>query len=435
MRTLAGSFALTLTLAGCPSPRPAVDAGSDAPLDARALPDAARPDAFCGTREGVDASGPDAFRALPMSPTAAIELDTSTMGCMGGTGRRTQIHPTVVFDGEAVWASYVAVCGEESTFDVFATRIALDGTVLVPPFQVNTAPASNEIDPVMAASPTQVLIAWTGDDGSGGTANLQVGYRLFDHAGAATTRSEQRLVTSLAGVPQTDNHMAHDALFVPGHGLAIAGVRANSEVNRFQAYAQFLDAGGTSTSETIAPPPEAVSHNSVTFAFHRSAQAFLAFDRGDEGTNAVLWRESCAGRYEMLATGVAPTGMTSDGTRVFVGLGGAFVTLLELRESTLGTPFGLEDTSGRSEILPSLALGPSGQGAALWIRLIAGSNGELAFSGFRADGTTTPARSIVPERVAPYPPELARIDDTHYVAVWSAGMSPMFKVYAQFLTL
>ena len=127
--------------------------------------------------------------------------------------------------------------------------------------------------------------------------------------------------------------------------------------------------------------------------------------------------------------------MISDGTRVFVGLGGLFVSLLELREDAVGTPFTLDDTAGRSEILPSLALGPSGQGAALWVRLIAGSNGELAFAGFNASGASTPSRSIVAERVAPYPPELARIDDTHYVAVWSAGTSPMFRAYAQFLTL
>ena len=101
----------------------------------------------------VDAPGAaEEFRALAMQP---LTVDA--------TGLTPIIYGKPLFDGSRLWVTYNRSDGN-TALDVYLTAFAGDGSVAVPPTQLDQS-NDNEIQPSIALSGTTLMVAWAADTG------------------------------------------------------------------------------------------------------------------------------------------------------------------------------------------------------------------------------------------------------------------------------
>jgi hypothetical protein len=414
-------------------------------------------------RSGDDAGSADggARDAEPGDASADAGIDAGPLGCtddrqiaLDRDGPLTQIHASVAFDGEAIWVVYVRPEPGGGNFDVWATRVGCDGAAIVAPVLVQAEPLGNDIDPEVAISGDRVLIAWQTDDGTGGTDNLQVRYRLFDRDGTPRDAVDRTLRTSREGAPIPDNHSGVRLAVLPDGRFVAAGARGVPDVMRFQAYAQILSLDGDLEGDALEAGLEPmVTQSGVAVAAQTDGTIWIAYDRSPDGGSSDVFVRS----FGAAPTGpeLALEGLTSSGGADLLASGDAVWAAFS-GETSIGIDLRILDVSrplterapaflgmnGRLEHSPRLAVAPDGSLSLAWFRQIRGFTNELLAARFApgADPSMPPtvSASVLVEGspgVPSYQPAIAHLQgDFHFVA-FAIGASPYFRLVGRFVGL
>jgi len=411
---------LAVLAVGCDDTR-ADDAGV---VDAGGAEDGGASDA------GADAGGPLTCEQMLMERRVALDLD----------GPRTQIHAAVAWDGEAIWVVYSRP-DDDGQFDIYATRRGCDGAALTEPFAVQADPAGNDIDPAIAISGDTVLVAWTSDDGEGGTDNLQVFYRTFARDGTPTMDADAQLTTARMGAPITDNHSGVELAAAPGGGFWFVGARAVPDAMRFQAYAQRVDAAGALDGEAIEPPTEAmVTQSDAAIDVAPDGRLLLAYDRapddgdpevrltaldGDPPEVVVAGLSSHSGADVRFAGGAAWVAFAgTDGVETDLHIVDATAPLATRTARVLGE-------AGRLEHSPRLAAGPDAVAVA-YFRQVRGFTNELLVASV-TDDAVTPV--VLETEVPAYQPAITHVMGRFWFVSYAIGESPDFRLVGRFVEL
>ena len=382
-----------------------ITAGCD---DRRGTPeDAGPPDA---APPSEDASPPDA--ATPdAGPVACADALAERTVAIDPEGPDTQIHPVVRWDGEALWVVYVRPEPGGGDFDVWATRLGCDGAPRVAPFLVQESPEGNDIDPELVVSGDRVLVAWQTDDGTGGTDNLQIRYRVLDRDGAPVS-GDRLLRTVRAGEPVTDNHMMPKLAVAPDGGFLVAGIRA-SDVGRFAVFVQPLHRDGALVGEALEPGPEAmITQSAPSIAVAADGAIWLAYDRApDEGATEVwLWETTGAPALALEGlTGASGADLVAIDGGVYLAFAGETPAGNDLRLLQVGgAEAALVGVPRRTETAPRWAPAPDGRLGLAYFRQV---------------------------RAPAYQPALTHVEGDYWFASWAEGASPAFRLRGAFLRL
>jgi hypothetical protein len=373
----------------------------------------------------------------------------------------SQIHAAMAFDGRGVWLALNVPEEESSGFDVWATRLDCAGRALVAPFKVNDDAPGNDIDPDIAVSGDRVLIVWQRD--TGGDPNLFVRYRVFSTAGDRLMESDAALSLRSGGETWDVSAWMSRVTGLPGGGFALSGSVAHPELERFQAFTQAMEGEGAVTPAagglTLAQPMPQVSQVDPDVQSDAGGGLALAWtSTPDEGASRVglaRWRslgdspdltrspEEGASKPD-LALGVG------EGAPLFLayaveGYNSSEVVLTDVEwlgeegapRLSFGHPSAYDHT-------PTLATAPGG-GAVMWYRVRGGIRNDAwlqRFTGgdmWRAEGVPlllNPAGPIDDHATPPiYGPALIHLHDHLYLAAWSEGQSPNFRLVGRFVQL
>ncbi len=416
-------FGLALCACG-QSPRPPTDGGNDG-----SSPDAGGSDG--GTDAALDA-GPracaDIVRAGP-----SFELDP--------LGPATEVQASAAFDGERIRLAFSRP-DPMDTFDIWMTTVECDGTP-GDPIRVSTTDANETDAEILVAASGSSFLVWSRDDGTGGTDNMHVFYRLLPDMDA-----DAEIRTTLDGEIVPDNHIS-DTAVVDGDGFLVAGIRGLASTNRFHGFVQRLGADGSLDGEAWASSlnPE------LGYGTHALANAplgaYVAFEREEEFVTRVwLGRvgddPTATAAFPNLPIASAPslTADLVDPSRVYLAVAGEVVAgssdvWLTVASDASAEPPRLQlGAAGRFDGAPRLVAHPDGGGAVFYVQLV-GTTYHLLAQRFAFDGTAfaaTPAVEIA-SGFAPYPVAAVHVSGDIFFAAWSEGASPDYRLVGRFVEL
>ena len=375
----------------------------------------------------------------------------------------SQIHAALAFDGRGVWlvANVPEGEGGDGGFDVWAARLDCAGATLVAPFKVNDDVPGNDIDPDVAVSGDRVLIVWQRD--TGGDPNLFVRYRVFSTAGDRLMESDTVLPIVSDGETWDVSAWMSRVTGASDGGFVLSGSVAHPELERFQAFTQRMAGEGAVTPAadgiTLAQPLPQVSQVDPDIQADAAGGLALAWtSTPDEGTSRVAlarWRnpgdspdltrspEEGASKAD-LALGAG------EGAPLFLAYGvegynSSEIVLTDVEwlgeegapRLSLGHPSAYDHT-------PAIATAPGG-GAVMWYRVRSGIRNDAwlqRFTGgdmWRAEGEPlllNPEGPIDDHATPPiYGPALIHLHDHLYLAAWSEGTSPNFRLVGRFVQL
>ena len=254
-----------------------------------------------GCPKGPDDTAPDTDDSVP--GVAQCPLDALVEGDfrIDVDGPLAQIHPSAAWDGEAVWVAYVLPEPGTSYFDIWATRVGVDGQVLVAPFQVDGGEGYSETYARVAVSDGRVVVAWQADNGTG-VDNMDLGLRSFTRDGSELDAAPVMVEPMVGGTPQTANGWMPALAADAQGGFALAGAWGLDSVSTFQAVLLELDADGAVAADGLVPELDG-----------EQSHYYPSVATGPGGERALAWESWTA----------------SAGTAVHVGLvDGAGVTTL-----------------------------------------------------------------------------------------------------------
>jgi hypothetical protein len=421
-------FALCILVAGCGDS--ARRAPADASVDAGARDagtadvgprDAGEPDAGPPRCEDLTESGAP-FEIAPELPT-------------------TQIHASVAFDGEATWLAFnIPEEGDTGLFDVFAMRLACDGSVVTPPFQVNTTTPPNDADPSVAISDDRVIVAWHSDDSSL-EHNLDIRYRIFERDGTAVLADDRTLETTRGGVPVDGNALLPRAIARPAGGFWLAGMRGITEAPGFQIFVQAIAPDGALDGEALDFIEPEASQSNPDVAEDGDDLA-VSWTRADTITDRAYVRLPGAATGMDLYPDLPPAGTPSlaiDGARRYAAAQASITTsdpdiyLVSLDAPADRVRVGAR---GRFDHSPVISLAPEG-GVLAWYQNVRGLANDLVVASI--DGATSPPTVGEPVPVsadhpaAPYDVAATRVSRAVWFFAWSSGTSPDLRVYGRFV--
>ena len=392
-----------------------------------------------------------------------IEPDAATNTCAPGiltnvtleldpAGPDTQIHAAAAFDGNAVWVAY-NIPDALGGFDVYALRLCGDGTVLVPPFKVNSTDF-NDVDPDLAVGNDKLYVVWLSDNSSG-LRNLDIYYRVYTIDGGPLMASDRRLSTTRGGQAADYNAWMPQAAVLPGGAFAVAGAWGLEEAGRFQVFIQRIGANGDLIGEAIDGCFEAgVAQLYPDLAAAGDGTLYLGWTRSpDDGAEHVVHTRLAPEDTEpeppveavaaQSGSGAALAPSRGESVRVYLAFhteGGANVDVLlkDAARPGVETPVLRFGTSTEIDHSPAVAAGPDG-GAVVWHRLIRGFENDVLVQRFNDNGQVL-EKSGEPVRLngdvaPPYAPAVTHISGHIYFIAWSEGKSPDFRLKGRFVNL
>jgi hypothetical protein len=369
----------------------------------------------------------------------------------------SQFQATAAFDG-AVWVAYAQADqdNDEETngFDVWATRLDCDGSVLTAPFRVNTALKTNDLDPAIAVGHGQVLVAWLTDSGEFPN-NLTIRYRLYNTDGTAAMADERILMTTVDG-QSVDANMWQPSVAATPTGFAIAGTRAPADAGGFRTFVQRIDAQGNPVRATIDGHLESgITHQNAALGSWSDGTLFVAWARThDSGDLEVFHGKVLSEGTTMLPDPpiAATAGRTGNYPTMSASASGP--AYLAYQSEQPGQPIGIivKDASvfnseatvlqlganKANSFAPRVAAGENG-GAVAWFVQGSGSR-SLAVRGFGYDGsrwTRGPQLAITAHsgQIAASVPGLTHLGGQRYFVTWAEGTSPDTVLFGRFVQL
>ncbi len=412
--------------------RPLADSGADASLDA----------SDSGSSDGSTDASADVDSSVP--PTCPTDVVTGVPFAIDPDGDDGQIHASVAWDGERAVIAYNRPDPTDG-FDVYVTTLSCDGTPGTP-VRINTTD-ENDVDPALARGTDGYFVAWTSDDGTGGTDNLHIFGRGLDAELAPLGDTDVEIRTARMGAAVPGNHLI-TTLVPDGDGYAIGGERGLDSIMRFHAFAQRIDAMGALTEEAFEPAYEPmVSHMNVAVASTASGLV-VAYDRAPdmEDPQVYFQREGATDPPELVVDGLASTSgawLLSTSDALFAALSGDVipgatdVRLTELSTALAERPVETLGAASRLDVAPHVVWGEGDSGAIAYQRLSGGSFGPLLVQRFTWDGS---AFTIGPEvevagSAAAYGPAIAHVTGDIYFLAWAEGMSPALRLFGSFVDL
>ena len=408
--------------------------------------------AFCGCSDetdGTPAPTPDlvqdvaeedAFRNRDIEGLMSCvqHAEEATMFDVVPDRDTTQIHPHVVFDGEALWVTY-SEPDPQHTFDVLATRVRCDGEVLVAPFRLNVAVDENDLDSAVAVVDDRALFVWASDN-SVGPYNLDVYLRLFQTDGTPLWDEERLFQGILQGIENPGTAFEPEIVGSPaGFVLGAAwGVQFDEERGLFQVLAQRLDLDGVADGEVLE-----VNRNK------EMGQLDPALAVAPDGTLAVIWAESNTDVADRLVERrfgpdnrpLVPAGEPlpgTEGTRVAAAYTPDEQFLYAISNDDSATSdIHLVDQDGNLlrtldstglDHTPALAVDSAGNVGLVWFRMIQGFRNRV----YMAPAVGDPVRLDTTEQAAPYESTVTAIGDGLFFTVWAEGESPDFRLKGVF---
>ncbi len=395
-----------------------------------------------GCPKGPDDTAPDSgdTAPAPACPTEWLE---------GGfrvdpDASLTQIHASAAWDGEAVWVAYAVLEPDSANFDIWATRLDLQGETLVAPFQLDGGEGYNETYPRVAVSGDRVVVAWQSNNGAGQD-NMDLVLRAFDVDGGNLDASPTVVEPVVNGLPQTGNGWMPSVVGDPAGGFVLGGDWALDSVSTFQAVIQDLDADGQPVGDGFVPELDgAQSHYYPSATSGPASERLLAWeswtkaggtaialsidgalasfdDHDDAGLPSVSWERAADGQPHLVYYAV-------QGSEYDLVLAGG-----DLAGAPVITNLG---QSSKIDHTPIIAAGERGAVVA-WMRNLSGLSNELVFQPVRLeDGAWTTGDELVLETataVAPYLPGLTWLCEDLWFATWVEGDNPDYTVQGAFL--
>lgn len=351
----------------------------------------------------------------------------------------TQIHADLAFDGEATWLVFnVPEEGGTGLFDVYAMRLGCDGSIVTPPFVVNTTRAPNDVDPSIAISEERVLVAWHSDD-STLESNLDIRYRIFVRDGTPLLDEDRVLETTRGGTPVSGNALAPQVTPRSAGGFWIAGMRGIEEAAAFQVFAQAIASDGSLDGDALDWIDPASTQSEPTIAEDADGLN-VAWTRTDAFTERTWILRSDRDAPEELwpADPSAAPALAAEGTRRYAAVQASITMSEQEIFLALVEPPARLGRNGRLDFSPRVVL-TGGGGVVAWYRNVAGLENELVMQPFTdAGGAVTLGEEIIvsgDRPAAPYPPAVTEIADGLGLVVWSSGTSPDLRLYGRFVAV
>lgn len=356
-------------------------------------------------------------------------------------GPDTQIHAALAFDGRGLWVTY-NLPDSSNGFDVYLTRLACDGQVLLAPFQVNTTD-SNDVDPDIAIGDNAIAVVWSPDNGTG-TNNMDATYRMFNHDGSPRMASDQTLETRYAGNLVEGNVMSPQVIALPGGGFAITAIRGIPAAAGFQAFVQRLDDDGNLQGAAIDGYVEDGRYDSLpSISASANGDIYWTYVRGgNEMDNEVVQLKIPAGtstpqpqppRVVASSSGDSSSfyaAAPSHGQAYLAYAYNSNISLLDGSRFASDVAFVELGVGSGLDYAPRVVAKPGG-GVVFWYRNVSGYRNQFLAQGFAFDGSvfnTADQRSVTDAEVPPYAPAATYLFDDYYAVAWSEGSSPAYRV-------
>lgn len=428
---LSGSF---VSFLGCSDKGAGND--SDATLDAQSSDGGV-------DAQPIDGGEPDTGIVSPCSTD--ILLDTEIE--IDPEGPDTQIHPSVSFDGESIWAVY-NLPDEHSLFDVWGTRLNCNGEHSMDPTRLNVISEYNEVDPEVTCANGRAYVVWGADNGSG-VNNMDIYYRTFELDGTPIMAEELSLETTRDGTPIHGNLMFPTVTAGENDSFWIAGIRGLEETGTFHFFLQKVLYDGELSGEALQPVTEpGVTHTYPSLASSAEGHVFMAWNRFGESEEDEIYHTiflsgasepeepvlAIEGREAQLSAYWA--GEINGVQRAVLAVSGTSGDIL-LTDGMVLDPsegFMLVGDDWETDHSPSIAGGGSG-GVVAFYRNISGLRNEVYIQPFTFSGENIvieQERLISQGPAAPYGTALTYLGDGFYFLAWSQGISPDFRIVGMF---
>jgi hypothetical protein len=404
-----------------------------------------------GCPEGPADTAPDSGDAPPSPACPTAWLDGGFR--VDPDASLTQIHASAAWDGEAVWVAYAVLEPDSANFDIWATRIGVQGETIVAPFQLDGDEGHNETYPRVAVSGQRVVVAWQADDGTGQD-NMDLVLRAFDVDGGDLDASPTVVEPVVNGLPHSTPQTGNG--WMPAlvgredsRGLWLAGAWALEGYPSFQTVVMGLHPDGTPADSASVPVFDADSSHYypsialgpqheigaaweswtrdggtvIAYAQYNDDMPALARfeDHDDAGLPFLGWERSADGLPYLVY-------YTVQGNEYDLVLAGG-----DLAGDPVVTSLGQR---GKIDHTPIVAAGERGAVVA-WMRNLSGLSNELVLQPVRLeDGAWTLGEELVLETdsaVAPYLPGLTWLCEDRWFVTWIEGANPDYTVQGAFL--
>lgn len=433
-----------------------------------------------GKDHGIDLAMPGEDMGGDLEDMLPEDMGAPGNGCLdllvSGTtfplhpsGFEGQLYSRAVFDGQGVWIVYaMRETPEIGSPDIWATRIACDGTPLVAPFEIgNPASGINEVNPAIAARGGLVYMAWIEDTSS----QDRIMMRSFTTDGAPLQAEPVDVTPLQGGVAISGLFQELDIAALPGDEAAFSVSHYAAPASAFQISVQRIDSAGNLLGSPMEPIEEkGVAQTRPSISALTDGTLYVSWSRykpadtnagTPEEPNRVVYTRFAPGASEAEQGGPFPAqpGSNTDNQlgRYSKELTSNDRVFLTFQSDSTGSndilvkdgSFGANPTTGfvgnsGYDLRPSVAARRDGMGGAVaWYRANPSPtqnevhvqrfdlNASSAFQ-FGAD-TTIPTSE--PAR-APFGPSITHISQHIYFITWQEGTSAgRAKIMGRFVHL
>lgn len=372
----------------------------------------------------------------------------------------TQIHGALAFDGAAVWVAYNVPDPDSSYFDVRVARLWCDGSYATSPARAHEDPLGNDIDPALALGASSALVVWASD--TGGDPNLWLYARGYHLDGTPLADAERRIELAVDGAPVAASAWLPKVAALADGTFAVVGVWADPDASRWRAFLAILGADGS-----LLPPPGGQAPGLLRLEPEPDVdQAYPDVASDADGSIVVAWTRAVSDSESTIrAVRVAVDGTISQvepgATGVSAGAAlaaapghaaapwlawhrldaNAAIDLVHVgAEGGQPVSFGETWAFDHGPVVSATSAG----GALAWYRVRNGMWNDVMIQGFDAAATgaaprgpavlLNPAEGDVSHAApAVYGAALTHVRDRVFLAGWSEGASPDFRLVGRFV--
>jgi len=372
----------------------------------------------------------------------------------------TQIQPDIAWDGYALWLVYTAKYSygegdEDNSLQVFAARLDCNGTFLTDPFRVSQQDTVGYLNPKVAISGGNIMVAYASDNSELAPRNLNIFTRRYTVEGEAVDENEVIYQGTRKGAVNDGNAWMPDVAALPDGEFILVGAWGHDDASGFQAFAQRFNADGSHNGEAIDmlvgddqmyPRVDTLADGTAYIVFQSfnytgpSFNAKLAYDATEVAAEDV-------GHIITDNKGDTPSVcVTPEGDKAFA----VWSQLVSNRLKPTVKDITSMDADGASQnfgtanpysLAPALSLNSASEGIVAYITTRRPPFGNVTYNRFEIaeDGTYTilgGSPLINTEKaVSIYGVNIARIAADEFMVVWSEGSNPDFKVRGHLVKL